>query len=77
VKESRTGVEDSEESSRDVEEPSRDADEAGRVERGVEGGSSRSTTTKLKGRKRKLAQKMALRKRRKTASEEGFERLVS
>lgn len=65
VKDSSTGV-------GEVEESSRDVDKESRVEVGVEDGSSRSTTTKLKSRKRKLAQKLALRKRRKIASEEGL-----
>ena len=84
VKESGTVVGDVEESSTavdmkdsttgvgEVEESSKDVDEASRVEVGIEDGSSQSTTIKLKSRKRKLAQKLALRKRRKIASEEGL-----
>ena len=84
VKESSTAIGDVEESNTavdmkdsttgvgEVEESSRDVDKASRVEVGIEDGSSQSTTIKLKSRKRKLAQKLALRKRRKIASEEGL-----
>ena len=57
----------------------RDTDELSRIEqntkessRVAEDGSGQSSNAKLKSRKRKLAQKLALRKRRKTALEDGL-----
>ena len=46
-----------------------DIEESSRV---AEDGSGQSSNAKLKSRKRKLAQKLALRKRRKTALEDGL-----
>lgn len=46
--------------------------QSSKAERDVEDNSSQSPAAKLKSRKRKMAQKMALRKRRKIAAEEGL-----
>lgn len=83
VEKASTGVGDVEESlkvERDVEESSKvesDVEESSRVEGNIENESGRSTSAKLKSRKRKLAQKLALRKRRKIASEDGLASLFS